>query len=95
MCFEISHVQHCSNTKSTSDSFRRTHRLYGGDIEVVKVGSVEDMCKVVRLAVAPSEPMIPLSILSLVLCLSGKDQQKKNAALSKKNISMLPKRAGV
>lgn len=37
---------------------------------MVKIGGVEDVCEVVQMAVASSEPRIPFPILSLILCLS-------------------------
>lgn len=55
--------------------------MNGGDVQVVKVGGVEDVGEVVFLAVASSEPQIPLSILSLILCLKLTDQQKSENGL--------------
>lgn len=46
---------------------------------MVKVGCVEDVREIVRLAVASRKPIVPLSVLSLVLCLSGMDKQPKRA----------------
>lgn len=56
------------------------HPLYGGDVDGVGRGGVEDVRQVKHLAVAAGDPEVPLSVLPEVLRLLAKTQQSPRKA---------------